>query len=45
MTLSMSTDTYTEMIRVQASQIRALQDKIAELEAKLEVSETAKNLF
>jgi cell division protein FtsB len=37
MTLSFSQDVYTEMVQVQQAQIQALQNKIAELEARIEV--------
>ena len=45
MTLSLSQDTYTQTIVAQQAQIKALQDKIAELEAKLEVSERANQIL
>jgi hypothetical protein len=45
MTLSLSQETYTQALQVQQAQIKALQDKIAELEAKLEVSENANQIL
>lgn len=45
MTLSLSQETYTQALQVQQAQIKALQDKIAELEAKLEVLENANQIF
>jgi hypothetical protein len=37
MTLSFSSDVYTEMVQVQQAQIQALQNKVQELEARIEV--------
>lgn len=45
MTLSLSQETYTQALQVQQAQIKALRDKIAELEAKLEVLENANQIF
>lgn len=45
MTLSLSQETYTQALQVQQAQIKALQDKIAELEAKLEVLENANQIL
>jgi CHAD domain-containing protein len=39
MTLSFSQDVYTEMVQVQQAQIQALQNKIAELQARIDVLE------
>jgi cell division protein FtsB len=45
MTLSFSSDVYTEMVQVQQAQIQALQNKIQELEARIEVLEQQSILF
>jgi cell division protein FtsB len=45
MTLSFSQDVYTEMVQVQQAQIQALQNKIAELQARIEVLEQQSILF
>lgn len=45
MTLSLSQETYTQALQVQQAQIKALQEKVAELEAKLEVLENANQIF
>ena len=45
MTLSFSQDVYTEMVQVQQAQIQALQNKIAELQAHIEVLEQQSILF
>lgn len=45
MTLSFSQDVYTEMVQVQQAQIQALQNKIAELEARIEVLQQQSILF
>jgi peptidoglycan hydrolase CwlO-like protein len=37
MTLSLSQDTYSQTIIAQGAQIKALQERVQELEAKLEV--------
>ena len=39
MTLSFSSDVYTEMVQVQQAQIQALQNKIQELQARIDVME------
>ena len=39
MTLSFSQDVYTEMVSVQQAQIQALQNKVQELEARIEILE------
>jgi len=45
MTLSFSSDVYTEMVEVQQAQIQALQNKVAELEARIEILEQQSILF
>jgi cell division protein FtsB len=45
MTLSFSQDVYTEMVQVQQAQIQALQNKIAELQARIDVMEQQSILF
>ena len=45
MTLSFSSDVYTEMVQVQQAQIQALQNKVAELEAHIEILEQQSILF
>jgi cell division protein FtsB len=45
MTLSFSQDVYTEMVQVQQAQIQALQNKIQELEAHIEVLKQQSILF
>lgn len=45
MTLSFSSDVYTEMVQVQQAQIQALQNKVAELQARIEVLEQQSILF
>jgi cell division protein FtsB len=45
MTLSFSQDVYTEMVSVQQAQIQALQNKIQELEARIEVLQQQSILF
>ena len=45
MTLSFSEDVYTEMVEVQQAQIQALQNKIQELEARIEVLQQQSILF
>jgi cell division protein FtsB len=45
MTLSFSSDVYTEMVQVQQAQIQALQNKIQELEARIEILEQQSILF
>ena len=45
MTLSFSQDVYTEMVSVQQAQIQALQNKVAELQARIEVLEQQSILF
>ena len=45
MTLSFSQDVYTEMVQVQQAQIKALQNKIQELEARIEVLQQQSILF
>ena len=45
MTLSYSSDVYTEMVQVQQAQIQALQNKVQELEARIEVFEQQSILF
>ncbi len=45
MTLSFSQDVYTEMVQVQQAQIQALQNKVAELQARIEVLEQQSILF
>jgi hypothetical protein len=45
MTLSFSADVYTEMVQVQQAQIQALQNKVAELQARIEVLEQQAILF
>ena len=45
MTLSFSKDVYTEMVQVQQAQIQALQNKVAELQARIEVLEQQSILF
>jgi cell division protein FtsB len=45
MTLSFSQDVYTEMVQVQQAQIQALQNKIAELQARIDVLEQQSILF
>jgi cell division protein FtsB len=45
MTLSFSSDVYTEMVQVQQAQIQALQNKVSELEARIEVLEQQAILF
>ncbi len=37
MTLSLSQETYTQALQVQQAQIKALQEKVIELQAKVEV--------
>jgi cell division protein FtsB len=45
MTLSFSSDVYTEMVQVQQAQIQALQNKIQELQARIEILEQQSILF
>jgi cell division protein FtsB len=45
MTLSFSSDVYTEMVQVQQAQIQALQNKVSELEARIEVLQQQSILF
>jgi cell division protein FtsB len=45
MTLSFSSDVYTEMVQVQQAQIQALQNKIQELEARIEILQQQSILF
>ena len=45
MTLSFSQDVYTEMVSVQQAQIQALQNKIQELQARIEILEQQSILF
>jgi cell division protein FtsB len=45
MTLSFSQDVYTEMVQVQQAQIQALQNKVQELEARIEVLQQQSILF
>ena len=45
MTLSFSADVYTDMVQVQQAQIQALQNKVAELQARIEVLEQQAILF
>jgi cell division protein FtsB len=45
MTLSFSSDVYTEMVQVQQAQIQALQNKIQELQARIEILEQQAILF
>lgn len=45
MTLSFSSDVYTEMVQVQQAQIHALQNKIQELQARIEILEQQSILF
>ena len=45
MTLSFSQDVYTEMVSVQQAQIQALQNKVAELQARIDVLEQQSILF
>ena len=45
MTLSFSSDVYTEMVQVQQAQIQALQNKIQELEARIKILEQQSILF
>ena len=45
MTLSFSQDVYTEMVQVQQAQIQALQNKVAELQARIEFLEQQSILF
>jgi TolA-binding protein len=45
MTLNFSQDTYTQALQVQQAQIKALQEKIYELQAKVEVLEQQNQLF
>jgi cell division protein FtsB len=45
MTLSFSQDVYTEMVQVQQAQIQALQNKVAELQARIDVLEQQSILF
>ena len=45
MTLSFSQDVYTEMVEVQQAQIQALQNKVAELQARIEILEQQSILF
>ena len=45
MTLSFSSDVYTEMVQVQQAQIQALQNKVQELEARIEILEQQAILF
>jgi cell division protein FtsB len=45
MTLSFSSDVYTEMVQVQQAQIQALQNKIQELEARIDVLQQQSILF
>jgi hypothetical protein len=45
MTLSFSQDVYTEMVSVQQAQIQALQNKVAELQARIEILEQQSILF
>jgi outer membrane protein TolC len=44
MTLSFSQDVYTEMVQVQQAQIQALQNKIAELQARIDFRAASNNL-
>jgi cell division protein FtsB len=45
MTLSLSQETYSQTIIVQQAQIKALQDKVQELSARIEVLEQQAVLF
>jgi cell division protein FtsB len=45
MTLSLSQETYSQTIIVQQAQIKALQDKVQELSARIEVLEQQSLLF
>jgi len=45
MTLSLSQETYTQALQVQQAQIKALQEKVTELQAKVEVLEQQAILF
>ena len=45
MTLSFSSDVYTEMVQVQQAQIQALQNKVQELEARIEVLQQQSILY
>ena len=45
MTLSFSSDVYTKMVEVQQAQIQALQNKVAELQARIEILEQQSILF
>jgi cell division protein FtsB len=45
MTLSFSSDVYTEMVQVQQAQIQALQNKVQELEARIEILQQQSILF
>jgi len=45
MTLSFSSGVYTEMVEVQQAQIQALQNKVAELQARIEILEQQSILF
>ena len=45
MTLYFSSDVYTEMVQVQQAQIQALQNKVAELQARIEILEQQSILF
>jgi cell division protein FtsB len=45
MTLSLSQDTYSQTIVAQQAQIKALQDKVQELNARIEVLEQQAVLF
>jgi cell division protein FtsB len=45
MTLSLSNETYTQALRVQQAQIKALQEKVQELQAKVEILEQQSLLF
>lgn len=45
MTLSLSQETYTQAMQVMQAQIKALQEKNLELQAKIEVLEQQSQLF
>ena len=45
MTLSFSSDVYTEMVQVQQAQIQAIKNKIQELQAHIEILEQQSILF
>jgi TolA-binding protein len=45
MTLSLSNETYTQALQVQQAQIKALQEKVQELQAKVEILEQQSLLF